>query len=128
ANVARLMGGLKAGLVYSDPPYGVQYDGGVGSERGDAYKDTYSDYQDFLYKVYSIAFDFSDDKAALMIWYASKKTMDVLSAIEKCGYLLREILIWGKLTTKLSISNSKSKILNPTSCRALGARQTNPND
>ena len=35
-DVALLMDGKKAELVYSDPPYGIQYDGGLGSERDDA--------------------------------------------------------------------------------------------
>jgi ParB family chromosome partitioning protein len=95
-SVALLMDGKKASLVFSDPPYGISYDGGFGSEREDKYKDDFKDYRLFLTQIYKNAFDVSDDKSPLMIWYASKKTLDVLLAIADIGYELREILIWNK--------------------------------
>lgn len=95
-DVRTLMGDLEAHLVYSDPPYGILYDGGVGSERPDAYQDEFKDYQEFLASIYMNAFEISDDSAPLMIWFASKRSLEVLLAVKSCGYELREILIWNK--------------------------------
>lgn len=109
-DVRNLMGGDKAQLVYSDPPYGILYDGGVGSEREDAYHDDFKDYEEFIFNIYSMAHEFSDDKAAIMIWFASKKMFEILNAIKRCGYELREILIWNKPNAHYGALNCQYKI------------------
>lgn len=92
ANVARLMGGERAKLIYTDPPYGVDYDGGTKVREklaGDASPDIYGDFLPVLNSVV-------DERAPLYLWHADKASMPVLQALLANGWECRAQIIWNK--------------------------------
>jgi DNA modification methylase len=95
-DVGRLMDGKKADMVFTDPPYGVDYDGGhavKGKRRekllNDATPDIYS-------PALLIAYSETKDNAALYLWFSDSRSSAVLSAVLSAGYEVRNTLIWNK--------------------------------
>lgn len=96
SDVEALMAGERADLVFTDPPYGVDYDGGhadpeVRREKlqNDATTDIYADVMPLIHS-------FSKDSAALYIWLADTKALDVLKALDTNKYDVRSWIIWNK--------------------------------
>jgi DNA modification methylase len=88
-DVEMLMGGEKADMVFTDPPYGVNYDGGTTKReilKGDHNTDLYGSVCDMSYK-------YTHESAALYLWHASAS---VANAIIKSGYEIRCEVIWNK--------------------------------
>jgi len=92
-DVERLMSGSVAQLVFTDPPYGVDYDGGtkkrerlVGDQRGSS----------IYAEVLPVIRDVSDDKAPLYLWHAGAVAASVYSAIAETDYEVRAQIIWVK--------------------------------
>ena len=92
-DVERLMNGEFAQLVVTDPPYGVDYQGGVFSKRekldGDETADLYG-------PILKIAYEFSDAKAAVYLWHSDGKVVDVFAALDSAKYVRRITIIWNK--------------------------------
>ena len=96
ADVERLMDGQKADMVFTDPPYGVDYGGGhavKGKRReklaNDATPDIYAD-------ALPVAFMVSRDEAPLYLWFSDSKSAAVTAAVTAAGYEIRNTLIWNK--------------------------------
>ncbi len=92
ADVQRVMGGERAGLVFTDPPYGVDYDGGTTVReklRGDSDTSLYA-------PTCLAAARHSDDKAALYLWHAGVKGIAAAAAAAAAGYDIRCELVWNK--------------------------------
>lgn len=96
SDVVRLMDGDLADLVFTDPPYGVNYDGGhaePGKRREKlANDDSTKIYDDSVPMMSS----FSKDNAALYIWFAATKSLQVLQVLQDNNYEIRSWLIWNK--------------------------------
>ncbi len=100
AVVERVMGGEKAKLLMADPPYNVKYTGGSTNEveRVDSYEDDMSDadYTSWLFVLLKNGFDCTDDKAALMLWFASAKMRCIMDGFENAGWSARTLIVWNK--------------------------------
>ena len=98
ADVARLMNGEKADMVFTDPPYGVNYDGGHATDkRREKLKNDNSTliYDDSVPNM----FKHSKDEAALYLWFAATKSLQVLQVLQVLqanNYVIRSWLIWNK--------------------------------
>ena len=93
-DVEKLMAGIKADMVFTDPPYGVNYDGGVQTKRKKLEGDETTELFEPAVK---IAFEVSNDNAPLYLWHAAGKfTTQVDSAVTKAGYEIRSQIIWNK--------------------------------
>ena len=91
-DVARLMAGAKARLVITDPPYGVDYQGGT--TKREKLK---GDHDAGLYlPILHLANQFSDDKCAVYLWHSDSKSAAVSAAVSAAGYELRCTIIWNK--------------------------------
>ena len=96
-DVKRLMGGAKADMVFTDPPYGVSY---VGPEKSwDMIKN--DDLRgDGLYKFLIAAFENIRDNlklgGAFYIWYANNNSIQFCEALRDAGLKQKQILIWQK--------------------------------
>jgi len=99
ADVERLMGGHRADLVFTDPPYNVDYTG----KTKDALKienDKMDDgrFKEFLLDVYRNLFHVSKEGAAIYVCHADSEGINFRSAMVEAGWLLKQCLIWVKNT------------------------------
>lgn len=94
--VEKLMEGQKADMVFTDPPYGVDYDGGhaVKGKRREKLKNdaTPEIYDGVMPVIYSV----SKDGAATYLWFSDSKSAAVTAAVTAAGYEVRNTLIWNK--------------------------------
>ena len=92
-DVAKLMNGEKADMVFTDPPYGVNYQGGALTKRTklDNDKKNTNIYQDFLPNIII----YTEDKAPIYIWHAAGYA-DMASHLWDVGIEIRSQIIWNK--------------------------------
>jgi DNA modification methylase len=99
-HVDRLMDGEKARCLFTDPPYGVDYDGGmkkrerlaadVGGNLSPKAETTI--YTEMLPSVMAAC----ENRAPLYIWHAHTKADEIQSALRDAGYPVRSQIIWVK--------------------------------
>lgn len=104
-DVGRLMGGEKAGLMNTDPPYGVSVAGGTHDPRdaknyrsgGKIENDglTGEQLRKFLQACFQNAADNLSPGAAWYVWYAGTETRAFLDAVDVIGGM-RHVLVWIK--------------------------------
>ncbi|MBI1704667.1 DNA modification methylase [Lactobacillus crispatus] len=96
-DVKKLMGGYKADLLLTDPPYNVGYTGKQKSQmtiKNDKQSD--DDFYQFLSSAFKNAKENMKSGAAYYVWYASSEASNFNSALNNNGLKVREELIWVK--------------------------------
>ena len=97
ASVNRLMDGAKADMVFTDPPYGVSYTGGLQFKDGVVEKNNRemikNDDIDIYADVFKILSKFSN--GACYVWFAGTKAASLYQAAEKYGDI-HALIIWVK--------------------------------
>lgn len=91
-DMARLMGGAKADMVFTDPPYGVAYEGGTtvrDALQGDKTPDLYE-------PALRLVAQYSTDKVAVYLWHSDSKSAAVSAAVSAAGFERRCTIIWNK--------------------------------
>lgn len=91
-DVKRIMQGEKAQLCFTDPPYGVGYDGGTTVRKKLAGDDTTELYGPCCL----IAASVTDDAAPLYLWHAGIKGIAAAAAAAAAGYEIRCEIVWNK--------------------------------
>jgi hypothetical protein len=101
--VARLFAGKKAQLVFTDPPYGVAYDGdNLGQKRTAGHRDiaqddlTGDELINFITVSLRNAVDYSYDDAAYYVWHADRARREFEIALARSGLIERQYLLWVK--------------------------------
>lgn len=106
--VAQLMGGEKADMLCTDPPYNValgydltDFDKEKRNKRKDGLVIANDDmdeneFIEFLVKAFVNARESIRAGAAFYIWHASNTEMDFMTALKEAGMKLRQVLIWNK--------------------------------
>ena len=97
ATVEMLMDGKKADMVFTDPPYGVSYTGGLQFKNGTVEKNNRemikNDDVDIYEDVFRILSQFSN--GACYVWFADTKAATLYNAAEKYGEI-HALIIWVK--------------------------------
>lgn len=102
--VEKLLEGQKADLLFTDPPYGVSYEGGHNKKkRQGIIADTLQgeDLTDLFYESLSTAITWLKDGAALYVWYASGKSIETYASLAKLPLKLRAVIQWYKVKSGL---------------------------
>ncbi len=98
-NVERLMGGERADIMVTDPPYGVEYDPswresqatkGFGAKlqaTGKVENDDICDWRE--------AFSLFEGDVAY-VWHAGLRARQAIESLESCNFVLRAQIIWAK--------------------------------
>ena len=96
-DMARLMGGAKADLLLTDPPYNVDY---VGKTKDalkiDNDRMSNADFRAFLLEAFTAARQSMRAGAAFYIWHADSNGYDFRGACMDAGWKVRQCLIWEK--------------------------------
>lgn len=98
-DVKRLMGGIKADLFLTDPPYNVDYVGKTKAKltvENDSMGD--SEFRLFLQVCFKNAFASMKPGAAFYIWHADLEGYNFRGAVFDCSQKVRQCLIWLKNT------------------------------
>ena len=94
-DVAALMGGKRANLLLTDPPYGVSFKSSSGlTIQNDSIKD--EDFYSFLKSAFSAAVDCLERGAAAYIFHADTEGLNFRRAFVDAGFHLAGCCIWVK--------------------------------
>jgi DNA modification methylase len=102
--VARLMNGQKADMVFTDPPYGVSYEGGHNKKKRKGIEnDTLEgdNLTDLFYDALVNAELFTWEHAAFYIWYANGKAVETFSSFSNLSLKVRAVICWYKVKSGL---------------------------
>lgn len=115
-DVERLMGGEKADMVFTDPPYGVDYDGthlssGTYFGKGQREKEKLaSDDCDIYAEIMPVIFDIlKDDKVSVYLCFAGARGLEVYNAVALANFTVRALIIWNKNHAQFGSMGSQYK-------------------
>tara|TARA_Y100001963_G_scaffold159944_1_gene266388 strand:+ start:7119 stop:8321 length:1203 start_codon:yes stop_codon:yes gene_type:complete len=96
-DVEVLMDGQKADMVFTDPPYGVDYDGGIQFTKNGVMKGQRSKLKNDDHSIYSSIIPTLAEycNGAIYTWFAGSKAKDVYSSIDGVGDI-SALIIWVK--------------------------------
>jgi DNA modification methylase len=102
--VGILMNGSQADMVFTDPPYGVDYGGGHNKKKrtgiqGDKLEG--ESLTDLFYSSILNAQKFSHDHAAFYVWYANGKAVETFASFSKLNLKVRAVICWYKVKSGL---------------------------
>ena len=92
-DVEKLMQGLMADMVFTDPPYNVNYEDTFGRKIKN---DNLKDFKGFLKSVYESMFLVLKDNAPAYVCYAERTVIDFRTVAVEAGFEWRNTLIWLK--------------------------------
>lgn len=102
--VAKLMNGQKADMVFTDPPYGVSYSGGHNEKKRKGIENDTLQGQDLtnLFRDSLLNADlFSKDYSAFYIWFSTNKAQETFLSFSELNLEVRAILCWYKVKSGL---------------------------
>lgn len=108
-----LMDGKKADMIFTDPPYGVNYEGGVihGNKINTNHKRNKlkNDDNTIIYSNFINNIDKWITEGALYIFYATRYTYETFKPLKEKGINIMSVLAWIKINTGYADINSHYK-------------------
>ena len=100
-----LMGGKRANLILTDPPYGIDYDkGAAGKIKNDKF-DSEESFYNFLRSAFTAMADSLANDGAAYVFHADSKGLVFRQAFSDAGFKLSGCCIWAKNTFTLGRSD-----------------------
>jgi len=121
-DVKKLMGGEKAQIVFTDPPYNVNYESPAGGTYAGGkyvhpkiFNDNLSDEQYFAFLTNSLknAFEFTADDMGIYMFFAGSNYTVTRGAFENAGFHYSQMVIWVKDHFVLSPGQEFHRIYEP---------------
>lgn len=102
-DVEKLMGGEKADMVFTDPPYNVDYSGQGKKTSNKIENDNQTEtaFRDFLEKAFNNYFDFTKEDSPLYTCYASRTHREFEDSLNKNNWEVKNQIIWVKLVASM---------------------------
>ena len=97
-----LMGGLKANLVVTDPPYNVNYEGAAGKIKNDNMPN--DAFYKFLLASFTLMELYMADDASIYVFHADTEGLNFRKAFSDAGFYLSGTCIWKKQSLVLGRS------------------------
>lgn len=98
-DVEKLMNGVKADMLLTDPPYNVNYEGKAGKLENDNMDN--DSFRQFLRDAFTAADGVMKSGAVFYIWHADTEGYNFRGACNDVGWKVRQCLIWNKNTIVL---------------------------
>ncbi|MFH5880905.1 DNA modification methylase [Liberiplasma polymorphum] len=93
-DVAKLLDQQKADMIFTDPPYNVDYEGTAGKIKNDKMED--DSFFQFLYSAFTNMFENIKPGGAIYVCHADTEGINFRVAFKNAGFKLAECLIWVK--------------------------------
>lgn len=109
-DVKKLMNGATADMVFTDPPYNVNYEGKTKEKltiQNDK-KDSRGFYQ-FLYDAFTVMGENIKQGGAMYVCHAHMESINFIASFQAAGFYLSQMLVWNKSTMALGRSDYQWK-------------------
>jgi DNA modification methylase len=93
--VSKLMDGKQADMVFTDPPYNVDYEGNDGAKIENDNQSN-EDFKDFLLSAFNLLYLNTKQGCPIYICHADSEGLNFRSAMIDSGFLLKQTIIWVK--------------------------------
>jgi DNA modification methylase len=102
--VQKMMAGSKADMLFTDPPYGVAYEGGHNAKKRSQIKNDSLEGENLTALFngsLSVAYIVTHDHSAFYVWYSTNKSVETFAAFADLPLKLRAIIQWYKVRSGL---------------------------
>ncbi len=93
-DVQTLIGKEAIDMIFTDPPYNVDYEGTAGKIQNDKQED--SDFYEFLYKAFQNMYDVVKPGGSIYVCHADTEGYNFRKSYREAGFKLAQVLIWVK--------------------------------
>ena len=119
-NYKKLLGEVKANMIFTDPPYNVNYNYAKYTDgRKMKWKKIFNDnkssesYYQFLLDTFKNLFDFTTDEMSIYICHATKTQWENWAAFKDAGFHFSQTIIWLKERFILAMGQDWHRIYEP---------------